>query len=627
MPEPSTGSSQPTPGALLANRLADARRKFKLVLRPGARALPYIEGVTQSGRYFQPSENVILQGGEILAESRKVFRFSGDIVYETESGANGSLQLLMSGARSEQPAVSLLANLLYVRETKIDKSGECEVIEFPIPKQVVEQTLNSAPVRKMLPEVKTYLRRPAFSPMWEFYGPGWHEKPQILIHSMEVEPVLAAEPGGRDAGFDTLPKHLKAVLGEFVFKDESDLANAVAFFLTGALANMFVGSGKPLALVEGNQPNIGKTLLVRALGVILDGREPVATSFTVDDDELAKRMCASVRNPGSSVLLIDNAKLAKGEVLTSAIIEANSLAPEVNLRILGKSEYVRRPNDILWAITVNRASASSDMISRSLPVRMHYEGDPQKRKFANADLIEYAMRYRKEILGELFGLVIRWIQNGKPKAERAHRCGPWSQIVGGILSVAGVHGFLANIDEARESFSVDSDDLSALAEVAIRHGPPAVVETKDSPGSVAGDAKGEPEPGLQAMDWVALFFNADILQGKLSGAKSARARSTLVGNFFSTNLERCVAVTTSGVSGRATLKKRMEAGNKTLYFFELRMDLPIPKPHQEDQKIQDTSMFGDPDPSKHLEARKGGSVTKASAQTAAKKKEAEPGLW
>ena len=53
---------------------------------------------------------------------------------------------------------------------------------------------------------------------------------------------------------DRLPEHLRILLRGFCFKDEASLAHAVGALLTGLLVNHFQVCGKPMFLIDGNQP-------------------------------------------------------------------------------------------------------------------------------------------------------------------------------------------------------------------------------------------------------------------------------------------------------------------------------------------------------------------------------------
>lgn len=258
--------------------------------------------------------------------------------------------------------------------------------------------------------------------------------------------------------------------------------------ITGLLVTHFIVNGKPVVLLDGNQPGLGKTLLVRVIGIVLDGIDPTIIHYTADEEELQKRICATLRSGGQSQVLIDNAKVKAETAIHSAVIEANSMAAEISLRILGKSENYNRPNDVLWYLTMNNTKASPDLISRGVPIRQYYEGNPKDRKFGHRDPVRYAREHRQEILGELAGMVTRWNQMGRPEGDQNHRLTEWAQTLGGIMSANGFPEFLSNLDSAAAEFNTALDALAALAEAAISSESTAVVVLNQEEGSHAKQA-------------------------------------------------------------------------------------------------------------------------------------------
>src|SRR5205823_11836795 len=128
------------------------------------------------------------------------------------------------------------------------------------------------------------------------------------------------------------------------------LANALALLLTALLVGRYVRVGKPVALIDGNQPGLGKTLLARVVGVLMDGHDPTLMRYTADEEELQKRIGAQLRTGRGSVLVLDNAKVVGGAAISSPTLESLTAAPEVALRVLGKSELISRPNDMVWVL-------------------------------------------------------------------------------------------------------------------------------------------------------------------------------------------------------------------------------------------------------------------------------------
>jgi hypothetical protein len=121
---------------------------------------------------------------------------------------------------------------------------------------------------------------------------------------------------------------------------------------------------------------------------------------------------------------------------------------------------------------MNDTRASPDLVSRGLPIRLAYEGNPAERVFEGPDPVQFAHDHRPDILGELAGMVVRWNQAGRPPGQRSHRCHEWAAVIGGILETAGLPEVLANVDEAAAHFNSALDELAALAEAAVLSGGP-----------------------------------------------------------------------------------------------------------------------------------------------------------
>lgn len=458
-----TAKKNKSRGAVLAERFWKGRVKAGRAAVPGARTLPMIEGVTTKTTYTLPAENVLARTREILVKSGVIYRYGDSIVYETKSGSEGCLVPLTLGPKVEPSASSLLANVMLCQQV-FEKRDD---IQFPPPAAFVGHLLNSSPTLNALPVIRLYAARPVFDADFVLRDPGWHPTVGILVHGPDVEPkpMQAVDPAA--SALERLPHHVHGLLRDFCFRADADVVNAVAALLTGLLVTIFVAFGKAVVLLDGNQPGVGKTLFARAVGIILDGLDPRLIHFTMEEEELGKRICATLRGSQQSIVLIDNAKVRGGGAVSSPVIEANSMAAEVNLRILGQSANYTRPNDLLWFLTMNDTRTSPDLVSRGLPIRFHFDGDPGNRDFGGRDPVSYARDNRIEILEELAGMVVAWNQAGRPPGTRSHRCSHWAEVVGGILEHAGFPEFLANLDEAASSFNTALDDLAALAEAAI----------------------------------------------------------------------------------------------------------------------------------------------------------------
>jgi len=437
------------------------------------------------------------------------------------------------------------------------------VVQFPPPSGLVNLLLSGDQIVGELPEIKTYATRPVFDREFSLCGPGWHPESGILVQGIDISVSNYEIPDPRLPAIERLPYHLRRLLGGFPFRDAADVANTLLAFLTGLVANLFVAAGKGLLFVDANQPALGKTWLARILGIVLDGRDPQLVTYTQDDAELAKQVCATLRTLDQSILIVDNARPGTSSgCINSTFLEANSLASIIALRILGRSENFTRPNDILWCLTMNGTQATPDLVSRSFPVRLHFDGDPANRPLPAVDPIRYAHDQRNEIIAELASMVLYWKQQGCPEGTTGHRCTSWAKICGGIVASAGFPEVLTNLGEAATEFDAGQDELAALAEAVLRQ-----------PGFVANiTAIVEPillpQPALSATGWESYFKLAKVLEARLTRSSSQRSKVTMMGNHLKSNVGRTVIVDFKGRDVRATLRKVDDHSNRTTYVFE-----------------------------------------------------------
>jgi hypothetical protein len=535
-------------GKRLQDRLLTNLRAYEYGPATNDRAL--IPGVTHYGVLVrgQTMDTFLTRAGTILLDSRRVYRWEDTLVFESHHGDEQRLELLATQYRPEPQASAVLTNLFTVGVA--GPEGDQQSVP---PAALVKALLASEGVRRRLPALRYYARRPLFDQDFNLCGPGWHPGQGILVHGLDITPALEAPHVAGDApALEGLPPHLRRLLQDFCWASDADLANAVGLLLTGLLANHFVDDAKPVVILDGNQRGVGKTLLCQVVGRVLDGVEPRRLPL-VRDEELEKKLCAAIKDGSSSVLFFDNVRTR----IESALIEANALSPVLSFRILGKNENVTRPNTFLWLITSNQASGTEDLISRAMPIRLRYEGNPRQRTFREEPLA-YATRRRQEILSELAGLVLRWKEAGMPAGAQQHRCGRWAQVIGGILCCAGLDQFLTNVEEAE---AVMDEGLQALATVA------EYVVTKQLTNLFMSDAEASAkDKGAVAKDWIPCFREAEVYRDVLEG-RNPKGRETFVGQFLSGKVERPVAIQMPGGSASATLRVEKVRGNRKRYFF------------------------------------------------------------
>lgn len=328
----------------------------------------------------------------------------------------------------------------------------CEPVYKPLPRDYANVWLHKPSEVEKLPEVRLYTRNPVYTADFRLAEPGFDPDSGIYY---DGEPVVPADN----------THHLDELLQDFCWKTPGDRTNYLGMLLTALLISKFIGS-KPAVVFNGNQPELGKSILAQIIAIIRDG-DPVETAtYNPNDEEFEKRLGSIVRR-GNTTIIVDNAK-ARGRVVTieSAVLERSITDPILSFRLLGYSADIRCENSHIFAITANTPEVSRDLITRSVVVSLYYEGSPTARKFSVVDPEGYATQYRAEILSELCGMVERWKASGMPLASTKTRFNKkgWGNIIGGILAANEQMGFLDNASEAAEQLDSARREFGELVE-------------------------------------------------------------------------------------------------------------------------------------------------------------------
>jgi len=235
-------------------------------------------------------------------------------------------------------------------------------------------------------------------------------------------------------------------LGDYPFAMPAECAHAVALAIMPFVRQLidFV----PISLVEGSVPGAGKGLLVRSASYIYLGREIAMTTWDNDEDSLRKKITALLIG-GEPIINIDNVS----GVIDSGQVCAAITAEMWTDRILGRSEMVHVPNRAVWCMTSNNASMSSEIARRCIRIRITPTDERpwERRQWRHPDLLGWVRENRPALVHAILTLVQAWIAAGRPEYEERTlgSFGSYCRVIGGILKVAGIDGFLGNLDAVR----------------------------------------------------------------------------------------------------------------------------------------------------------------------------------
>lgn len=323
----------------------------------------------------------------------------------------------------------------------------------PLPAEYGNTWLNRISEFSRLPVVRLYSKNPVYTADYQLAQPGFNPDSGIYFAGPRIDPLTGTQ-------------YLDELLQDFCWKEPADRTNYIGMLLTPLLVSKFIGS-KPAVIFNGNQPELGKSILAEIIAILRDGQPVETATYNPNDEEFEKRLGSIVRR-GNTTVIVDN---AKARTIESAVLERSITDPIISFRLLGGSTDIRCENSHIFCITANTPEISRDLITRSVLVNLHHEGNPTARTFNVVDPEGYAIQNRNEIIGELIGMVERWKSAGMPLANTQSRFNKrgWGNIIGGILDANGEPDFLANASEAAEQMDSTRREFGELVEAMVSH--------------------------------------------------------------------------------------------------------------------------------------------------------------
>ncbi len=408
----------------------------------------HLPTIIVSGRHLR---DIVCDSWEALIlanDPPSLFEYGGTVAEVRRSDKHGPLKIDPLSPASLKGRLDRSAN--FMKWCKPDKS----LSPARPPTDAVEDMLA---LELPLPPLSGIAGAPVFDEKWNLVdSPGYQPSTRLFF-----------DPNG--CGVPTVPQQqsdddlrqarsflLKEWLGDFLFADSSSQTHAIAALLSHVLRNRIDGP-TPLFAVDAPTAGSGKSLLVESIGLIATGSSPAAMSLPRKDDELRKQI-TSVLLGGTPIVLLDNIT----HTLESGVLAAALTSRNWSDRLLGKSETVSVPNNCLWIATGNNLDFGSELIRRTVWIRLDPKVDrPWERSgFKHDPLGAWVVENRGRLLWALFVLVRRWLADGRPgwQGRPLGSFESWCRTLGGILDCAGLPGFLENRPELYRHVDQESEE-------------------------------------------------------------------------------------------------------------------------------------------------------------------------
>ncbi|MBZ4329717.1 CHC2 zinc finger domain-containing protein [Corallococcus coralloides] len=326
---------------------------------------------------------------------------------------------------------------------------------FP-PKDVARDFLAYPPPG--LPSVEAVITTPVFGQDGKLLlTPGLHPEDRLWL-----EPAPALHLGA--VSERPTPEEVAAaralfsddVFVDFPFAHPSDKAHALAAVLLPFVRRMIEGC-TPLHVVEAPAVGSGKGLLCDLVSWVATGRAFAIGTLPENEEEIRKTLTAELAL-ARPLILLDNAN--EKATLSSAALAAMLTSTSWTDRLLGKTQKLTLPNTAMWMLTGNNPKLSKDIARRSVRIRIDPKLDRAwtRSRFKHDPIILWVKEHRSELVRAALTLVQAWIAAGRPLGrERLGSFEHWAAVMGGLLNVAGVEGFLGNLDELYANADVEGE--------------------------------------------------------------------------------------------------------------------------------------------------------------------------
>lgn len=334
---------------------------------------------------------------------------------------------------------------LVMRESSWVKQTEQGSVPVYPPDKVAKDLIVFPP--PTIPAVNAVITTPTFGREGHLLiEPGLHVQDQ-LWHQPDSALHIGEIPGRPTADDVAAARSLflEHMLVDFPFAEQADRAHALAALLLPFMQRMIDGC-TPLHVMEAPGAGSGKGLLCTMVSILLTGEDCTARQLPVSDDDARKMLTAELLM-ARPLILLDNAR--DTTVVSSPALAAVLTTRSWSDRILGFSEMVTVANHAMWMMTGNNLKLARDIARRSIRIRIDPKVDRPwlRADFKHDPLEEWAKDHRNELVRAALVLIQSWIAAERPRSRaRLGSFQQWAHIMGGLLDVIGVPGFLENLD-------------------------------------------------------------------------------------------------------------------------------------------------------------------------------------
>jgi len=257
---------------------------------------------------------------------------------------------------------------------------------------------------------------------------------------------------------------IQEIIADFPFEDQADRANCIGLIITLPLRPA-IPKKVPMAVITAPAPGTGKSLLQDIVATIGTGESAPMAGFPRDDDEMRKFITSRLL-AGDPLVSFDNLELPLwGPSLARALT-----CEEWEDRVLGGNTTARLPQKAVWVANGNNLKIRGDLPRRTFPIRLDAKlSRPWEREdFKQKNLRDWVFRRRGDFLGAILTVGRGWFIAQKPEPKRPLPVmggfESWVETIGGMLSFAGIEGFLENLEQFHDEADLEGPEWEGFLE-------------------------------------------------------------------------------------------------------------------------------------------------------------------
>ena len=346
-----------------------------------------------------------------------------------------------------------------------------ETLQYSMPKAIYpgDQLLSSMAKSPdfSLPHMQGISRCPYIYRGRMILEEGYHPKSEVYMNLVgaEILPMTLAQAVG----------HWRALLQDFPFKSDADLAAAMAYALT-PLVRHHVRKA-PSFLFNKPASRTGASLLVSLIVSIITGQPSKPNLIPANREEFRKEIMSILYN-GNPMPVLDNVE----DKLDDPTLAMAITTETAKGRILGRTEEVELSSiNATWAATGNKLAVGTDFIGRSVVCNLDARvaipgertgptiGDRAGQNWAFPFITDHALENRSIYLSALVAIIQSWIDAKYPKPQWSPPAlggfEKWMEWVPGCLAHAGFKDLLENKEEFAAEADLESSEAAQLVQL------------------------------------------------------------------------------------------------------------------------------------------------------------------